>query len=304
MAMTTSNLVASGTTVINTSQVPLHTHTISTWPILQPPKLPPPVPNMPFIGHGKGHRIPEVDRRLGKLWVTHGTENKVFAFYRHADEDKVIEALGDYNPLYSGRPKHLAMALLYAAAGRDSTRKAYMLQNAGLTYCLPSLVGVRKRAVRTSAVGLKLLDYWAEKFPKFAPFVAAFVTKKARKEIICDCVDFSLDMFPACFREAEEKNKLYQVKWEAREYRRIKKEEAEKKAMEERIKYEQMMMQQRQMQAQANAQWQAMQQQAQYQSAISNQHNHNLVSNQGLRSHSASGLTYAQLANAGMTGKK
>lgn len=289
MAVTTSNLVASGTTVINTSQIPLHTHTLSTWPVQQTilPQAIENVPNMPFIGHKKGHRIPEVDRRLGKLWVTHGTENKVFAFYRHADEDKVIEALGDYNPLYSGRPKHLAMALLYAAAGRDSTRKAYMLQNAGLTYCLPALVGVRKRAVRTSAVGLKLLDYWAEKFPKFAPFVAAFVTKKARKEIICDCVDFSLDMFPACFREAEEKNKLYQVKWEAREYRRIKKEEAEKKAMEERIKYEQMRMQQAQLQAQANAQWQAMQAQAQYQSAISNQHNHSVVNNQN----------YAQLAH-------
>lgn len=280
MAVTTSNLVASGTWTG-------HTHAVSALPLIKVPPLPTPVPNMPFVGHKPGHRIPEVDRRLGKLWVTHGTENKVFAFYRHADEDKVIEALGDYNPLYSGRPKHLAMALLYAAAGRDSTRKAYMLQNAGLTYCLPSLVGVRKRAVRTSAVGLKLLDHWAEKFPKFAPFVAAFVTKKARKEIICDCVDFSLDMFPACFREAEEKNKLYQVKWEAREYRRIKKEEAEKKAMEERIKYEQMRMQQAQMQAQANAQWAAMQQQAQYQSAISNQHNHSVVNNQN----------YAQLAH-------
>lgn len=298
MAMTTSNLVASGavlgsgSTTISAATMPSHSHThaITTWPIMQPATLPTPVPNMPFVGHKKGHRIPEVDRRLGKLWVTHGTENKVFAFYRHADEDKVIEALGDYNPLYSGRPKHLAMALLYAAAGRDSTRKAYMLQNAGLTYCLPSLVGVRKRAVRTSAVGLKLLDHWAAKFPKFAPFVAAFVTKKARKEIICDCVDFSLDMLPACYREAEEKNKLYQVKWEAREYRRIKKEEAEKKAREERIKYEQM-------QAQANAQWAAMQAQAQYQSAISNQ---------GLHNHLIANQSYSQLAHAntsGLTGK-
>lgn len=222
-----------------------HTHTLNTWPPL--PQVPTPVvPNMPFVGHGKGHRIPEVDRRLGKLWVTNGSDSKVFAFYRHADEDKVIEALGDYNPLYAGRPKHLAMALLYAAGGRDSTKKAYILQNAGLTYRLPHLVGVRKGGVRTSAVGLKLLDYWAEKFPKFAPFVTAFVTKKARKEIICDCVDFVLDMFPASFREAEEKNKLYQVKWEAREYRRMKKEAEAAKTLNDRIRYEQLVMQQNQ----------------------------------------------------------
>ena len=111
-----------------------------------------------------------------------------YIMYSIQSED-LIEMLGDLRPIHSGRPTSWAMTLLQAVPApvtRDNVPMPsllYMGYAAGMFYTFPSIIGKRKRRSRLSAPALRLLDHYAEKWPSFRPFHAAFVTKKSRQEI-------------------------------------------------------------------------------------------------------------------------
>lgn len=174
---------------------------------------------------GKGYRIPRVNVLLSDLSkLTRQVEmgGNPTGFHMLTG-DQAIEVLGTYNPMYSGRPKKLVSLMLDAAAGRMRAR--FNLLPTGLFYKLPLLVGVRSTGMRLSAAGLMLLDYWSGKFPRFEAFVNAYVTKQARKQIMCDCYDLAMGYEPGWFAKEEKKNKQYQLKADSRELKRLKKEQ-------------------------------------------------------------------------------
>lgn len=178
-----------------------------------------------------GYRVPDIDKKLAMLASKAKAlqdERGIFLYYNVSAEE-AIEALGKYNPMYSNRPKKLAKMLLEMAA--SSARGGYGLVQTGLVYPIPMLIGVRASRHRATAAALGLLDYWAGKFPKFAPFVDAYVHKKGREEIIVDCVDMAMGNRPVSFRSYDERNKLYQLKADSRELKRMKKEQEEKEAL-------------------------------------------------------------------------
>jgi hypothetical protein len=90
----------------------------------------------------------------------------------------------------------------------------------GLAYVVPAEIGVRKYRQRTSAAGLALLDFWAEKYPKFAPFVTAFVHKKDREEIKLECFDFTMGNMPLSYRQKEKANKENLLRAQGKKYRK------------------------------------------------------------------------------------
>ncbi len=51
------------------------------------------------------------------------------------------------------------------------------------------------------------------------------MTKKVREEILVECYDLLHEVLPTSFQKLEKLNETYKIKWEAREYRRMKKEE-------------------------------------------------------------------------------
>src|SRR5206468_444923 len=128
--------------------------------------------------------------------------------------------------------------LLDAAAG--TVRSRWMMTPTGLFYPVPMLIGVRKMRMRTSQAGIMLLDHWAKTFPRFAAFMDAYVSKKARKNIAADCYDLAIGVRPASFQKMDEVNKLYLLKAESRELRRMKQEIAAKEA--ENLRVQQMML--------------------------------------------------------------
>lgn len=169
--------------------------------------------SLDFVVRGHGQRTPEVNKRLGKLrWpesVRHRFGDCSEYTFNKLTCDVAIQHLGDYNPIYGGTPKKLAMALLMSAANPSRFGGAYALHSVGLVYPYPSLVGVRRMRHRTSVAGLALLDHWAEKFPKFKPFVDAYVTSKDRKKITAECYDLAMGVRPLSFIAADAKNEVY-----------------------------------------------------------------------------------------------
>lgn len=201
------------TAISNTHPVGTHTHSLGTGRTL--------------ARFGPSH----LDKMLLKMTQLHhwSGDNELQYRFRHFTVEEAVQMFGNYNPIYAGKPKKLAYWLLNGAAGRTTFNGR--LIGAGLAYATPSLIGVRKTGTMTSYVGLGLLDHWAEKFPRFKPFVAAFVTQKMRRKIASDCYDFSLGIYPKDWRDAEVKNKDLLIKWEAREYRKMKKQEAANKEL-------------------------------------------------------------------------
>lgn len=121
----------------------------------------------------------------------------------------VIEVFGDYNPIYGGKPKKLAMWLLNGAAGRS--RFNSRLIASGLAYKLSHVCKRRKTGIRTSLVGLTLLDHWALKFPRFKLFVDAYVTEASRRKIAADSFDLSIGVMPLEWRRAQEFNEKFEL---------------------------------------------------------------------------------------------
>lgn len=170
-----------------------------------------------------GCRRPVIEKKLTELSTRAVMQPVSTSFFLLSAED-AIEVLGNYNPLYAGRPKAVAMKLLNASAGQ--LRDAYYdsLCKTGLFYQTPVLVGVRAARMLTSYAGLMLIDHWSERFPAFKPFADAYVTKKMRRRISEDCFDMVNGKTPKWIEDEIKKNEERTVKWQAREYRRIKKE--------------------------------------------------------------------------------
>lgn len=124
--------------------------------------------------------------------------NEVRQYFKSITPDTLIHHLGYIRPVRCGRPHSLAQHLLELAAG-DCGGRFYL--NAGLTYTVPFIPGQRKTRSRLTMAGLKLLEHWAEKSPSFRPFMAAYVTKKARREIMSDTIDFEMGVVPARIQE-------------------------------------------------------------------------------------------------------
>lgn len=119
---------------------------------------------------------------------------EVRQYFKSITPDTLIHHLGYIRPVRNGRPHALAQHLLELAAG-DCGGRYYL--SVGLTYTVPFIPGQRKTRSRLTMAGLKLLEFWAEKSPGFRPFMAAYVTKKARKEVMSDTIDFEMGVVPA-----------------------------------------------------------------------------------------------------------
>jgi hypothetical protein len=119
-------------------------------------------------------------------------------YFRDQTLGGFLPAMG-FNPMYNGRPRREILPLLLSA---PSPMKFF---NQGTYFCFglvtfePAVCNRRKTRARLSYAGLELLDYWSEKYPKFKPFVDAYVTKKARKEIAADAVGYRLGIVPSRF---------------------------------------------------------------------------------------------------------
>lgn len=138
-------------------------------------------------------------RSMDRRTIPVGEDEYYFVATSGAD---LIDALGNVNPMRTGMPIKSITMLLESVPYRYTCRSvtATMIANqgvaCGLFYALDSIPGVRKKGVRLSAGGLMLLDYWATKYKKFAPFVDAYVTPKARKEITLDCTTLAFNIAP------------------------------------------------------------------------------------------------------------
>lgn len=110
--------------------------------------------------------------------------------------ERLIEHFGSVGPLHSRRPRKEVMDLLMAGAGEYSFPRMWAFKYYGLVYITGCIVGRKATRCRLTIAGLALLDHWAAKNKKFAPFVKAFVSTKARKEIATDCCAFVLGAEP------------------------------------------------------------------------------------------------------------
>ncbi len=118
--------------------------------------------------------------------------------------DRLIEALGWHNPVFRDKPTKFAYRLLNALS--YGVKDGGLLCKAGLYYSIPGIIGCKRGTCRTSMASIKLMEYWAEKRPRFAPFLAAFLTEKAKTEIALHCVDLMMGNRPPEFLEIDRFN--------------------------------------------------------------------------------------------------
>jgi hypothetical protein len=110
----------------------------------------------------------------------------------------------DFNPVYNGRPRREVLPLLLTAPTPMKFWQQGLYFAYGLVTYEPVIANRRKARARLSYAGLELLDYWADKYPKFKPFVDAYVPIKARKEIAADAVGYRLGIIPSRFAKMKE----------------------------------------------------------------------------------------------------
>lgn len=187
------------------------------------PKKPKQITFFDREGHKPGYRVPVIDKKINELTVKAKRVQHTDSVFVHAFAETVIETLGDYNPLYSKRPKKLAAALLSRVEmGRCWNQLA--LINSGLMYMIPGLPGVRAQRCRITVAAWELLDHWAKTFPSFEKHWLAYVDNKAKAQIYSDCFDLALGHRPASFVAIDKLAPAYQVKHEARLYREMMKQ--------------------------------------------------------------------------------
>lgn len=196
------------------------------------PKKPKQVVFFDREGHQPGYRIPVIDKKINELTLKAKRIHHKHGDFVHAYAETVIETLGDYNPLYSKRPKKLTLALLSRVEMGKCWNNTALIYS-GLMYMIPGLPGVRSQRCRISVAGWELMEHWAKKFPAFKKHWLAYVDKKAKAQIYSDCFDLALGHRPASFVEMDKIAPAYQVKLEARLYREMMKKN---KAMEEAAK--------------------------------------------------------------------
>ncbi len=122
--------------------------------------------------------------------------------------DNLIATMGHLRPIHAGRPIGWALRLLLCTPTDSSYRggkEATSEWAAGLFYNVPFVPKRQKRRVRTSYPALQLLDHYAEKWPSFKPFVTAYVTEKARQQIMSECIDLAMGLTPVRFRKLAKK---------------------------------------------------------------------------------------------------
>lgn len=119
-------------------------------------------------------------------------------YFRDQSLDGLLPAM-NFNPLYNGRPRREVLSLLLCSPSPMKFFHQYIYFTYGLVTLEPAICNRRKARARLSYTGLELLDYWSEKYPKFKPFVDAYVTKKARKEIAIDAVGYKMGILPSRF---------------------------------------------------------------------------------------------------------
>lgn len=120
---------------------------------------------------------------------------------------EAIEAIGWWNPVHNGRPKPIAQMLLSGIPAPVGGR-GLPLKLAGLMYFTPMICGRRRSRSRTSLAGLILLKHWSDRYQLFAPFFAAYHSKKAEKEITLECIDLAIGTLPPSFRRMHEQHGL------------------------------------------------------------------------------------------------
>lgn len=192
-------------------------------------------------GMKPGYRVPVIDAKIAKLRDRCKAVQLGDYFFQHVYPDIAIEELGDYNPMYGGRPKKLAMALLSRVTMGPAYHN-YVLCHSGLMYTIPGLPGVRSARCRITVAAWELMEHWAEKSPKFKLHWLAYIDNKAKQQIYSDCFDLALAHRPPAFIALDAVQAAYQTRLESRLYRKMIKD---KKRDEDKIAFQknQLMMQ-------------------------------------------------------------
>jgi len=121
-------------------------------------------------------------------------------YYKQQTFGNVIEYM-NFNPMWNGRPRKEVNWLLLSAPSPIKLFGQSSLYHYGLVTYEPAIANRRKTRCRLSYVGMELLDFWATEYPKFKPFVDAYLTKKARGEIASDALGYKLGFVPKRFEE-------------------------------------------------------------------------------------------------------
>lgn len=126
-------------------------------------------------------------------------------YFRDQTVSRLLPAM-EFNPMYRGRPRKEVNWLLLAGPSPIKLFYQHRLFYAGLVTLEPAVANRRKARCRLSYAGLELLDHWAIRYPKFKPFVDAYLTKKARQEIASDALGYRLGFMPERFKAMQELN--------------------------------------------------------------------------------------------------
>jgi hypothetical protein len=147
--------------------------------------------------------------------VGHATDSTVMTTEQHAfrvlSGNDAINCFGKLRPHMSLRPKKWAEMLLRTcpsptqAYSKTASFYYHQAVGAGLMYALPLIYGSKRTRFRLTASGIVLLDYYADRWPDFAPFVSAYLPKKAREEIQCDSCDFIMGIEPEWLKKEKAK---------------------------------------------------------------------------------------------------
>ena len=122
--------------------------------------------------------------------------SNVSGFYKYYPAEFLFEHLGPLQTIRNGIPIGWVNNMLMAAAAPRKFSEMGMYYSAGIMFLTVPVLGKKARRARLTVTGLELLDMLAEKNKKLKPFVDAYVSKKARKEIYEACFAFQLNKVP------------------------------------------------------------------------------------------------------------
>lgn len=176
--------------------------------------------NQPTVSWPAATNTAPVRRRMSqwqKKWrevidFNKGREQPMSNNYISIPVEALLESFGKLRPLYGGKPKREVMHLLMAANSEHWFNTQYLFKGAGLAYISFSIIGRKRMKARLTMGGLTLLDHWAAQFPKFKPFVDAYVSKTARKQIAAASFDFEMGVLPEVLQKQKEANDVIMKK--------------------------------------------------------------------------------------------
>jgi len=172
-----------------------------------------PAYNPPQLFEGEGHNA-EIEKRLRSLIP----DKPIITDFVSASADDVIQVLGDTDPMFGRSLTSLAEALLSCAPDPRSGYH-YQLTWTGLFFQMPKVFAMPDR-IGTSYVGLALLDHWAAKDKRFAPYVDAYIDEEVRKRIAADCFAFGMGHMPKWIKDAIAHGEKLRRRWEQKEAQR------------------------------------------------------------------------------------